>query len=198
MIKIDGCVTDYKISDYDNLEKIIIRIQEDDRLKGRVITDVLVDGKPFSEIYPHQAEDMEAAGITSIEFKSEPVEKMALEISAEMPKVTALMANGARNVSKLFREDKVTDALELLQDVLDVIRDFMATITKLRDKLGGADAEFVTKTEDLSNLVTEMSEVMEAEDWVLLSDLLEYEFVPLCEDWRVIGEKIHSQLRAIS
>ena len=199
MIKIDGFDTDYKIADYENLEKILTDIMEDERLKGRVITDVLVNGETFSEIYPHQAEDMDVASITSIEIKSEPLDKMALEMSGEMHKVTTLMANGARNVGKLFREDKTTDALELLQDVLDVTRDFMGTITKLRDQyLGGADEEFVNKTEELSNLVTEMSEVMESEDWVLLSDLLEYEFAPLCEDWRVIGEKIHKQIKAAS
>lgn len=197
MIKIDGFETDYKIADYENLEKIITILMEDERLKGRVITDVLVNGETFSEIYPHQAEDMEVDSITSIEVKSEPLDKMALEMAGEMHKVTTLMANGARNVGRLFREEKTTDALELLQDVLDVTRDFMGTITKLRDQyLGGADEEFVNKTEELSNLVTEMSEVMESEDWVLLSDLLEYEFAPLCEDWRVIGDKIHNQLKA--
>lgn len=199
MIKIDGSQTDYKIADFENLEKILTHLMEDERLKGRVITDVLVNGETFSEIYPHQAEDMGVDTITSIEIKSEPLDKMAVEMSAEMHKVTTLMANGARNVGRLFREEKNADALELLQDVLDVTRDFMGTITKLRDQyLGGADAEFVTKTEELSNLVTEMSEVMESEDWVLLSDLLEYEFAPLCEDWRVIGEKIHNQIKAVS
>lgn len=199
MIIIDGRETDYKIADFDNLEKILTRIMEDDQLAGRVITDVLVNGENFSEIYPHQAEDMDVAGITRIEIKSQPAEKMALEMSGEMHKVTTLMANGARNVGRLFREEKTTDALELLQDLLDVTRDFMGTITKLRDQyLGGADEEFVRKTEELSNLVTEMSEVMESEDWVLLSDLLEYEFAPLCDDWRKIGEKIHTQIKALS
>lgn len=199
MIKIDGCETDYKIADYENLEKIITAIMEDERLKGRVITDVFVNGELFSEIYPHQAEDMDVENITSLEFKSETLEKMALDMSGEMPKVTTLMANGANNVARLFREEKNTDALELLQDVLDVTRDFMGTITKLRDQyLGGADQEFVDKTEELSNLITEMSEVMESEDWVLLADLLQFEYAPLCEDWRVIGEKIHNQIKVAS
>lgn len=199
MIVIDGRESGLKIENFANLEEVLSAIMEDEQLKGRVITDVIVNDETFSEIYPHQAEDMSCDNITRIEIKSEPVEKMAVAMAGEMHKVATLMANGARNVGRLFREDKNTDALELLQDLLDVTRDFMAMITKLRDQyLGGADEEFVRKTENLSNLISEMSDVMESEDWVLLSDLLEYEFAPLCEDWRVVGENIHRQLEAVS
>lgn len=199
MIIIDGRESALDISGFTNLEEVLAAIMEDDQLKGRVITDVMVNDENFSEIYPHQAEDMSCEGINRIEVKSEAMDKMALAMAGEMHKVATLMANGARNVSRLFREEKNMDALELLQDLLDVTRDFMGMVTKLRDQfLGGADEEFVRKTEDLSNLISEMSEVMENEDWVLLSDLLEYEFAPLCEEWRKVGDKIHRQLEAIS
>lgn len=199
MVIIDGRESAYEISGFANLEELLSKIMEDDQLQGRVITDVIVNNESFSELYPHQAEDMECGGIERVEIKSEPMDKMAVAMSGEMHKVATLMANGARNVGRLFREGKEKDALELLQDLLDVTRDFMAMLTRLRDKyLGGADEEFVRKTEELSNLVSEMSDVMESEDWVLLSDLLEYELAPLCEDWRGIGEKIHRQLEAIS
>ncbi|MBD5553118.1 MAG: hypothetical protein HDQ44_02150 [Desulfovibrio sp.] len=199
MIIIDGRQSQYEIASFANLEELLAKVMEDGQLQGRVITDVIVNDESFSELYPHQAEDMDCAGIERVEIKSQPMDKMARDMAGEMPKVATLMANGARNVGRLFREDKQTDALELLQDLLDVTRDFMAMLTKLRDQyLGGADEEFVRKTEELSNLTSEMSEVMESEDWVLLSDLLEYELAPLCEDWRVIGEKIHKQLEAIA
>lgn len=197
MIVIDGRKSDLDIKNFSNLEEILTAIRDDDSLKERIITDVMVNDEPFSEIYPHQAEDMGTADITKVEVKSEGNEKMALAMAGEMHKVATLMANGARNTGRLFREDKNTDALELMQDLLDVTRDFMGMSTKLRDQyLGGADAEFVAKTESLSNLLSEMSEVMENEDWILLSDLLEYEFAPLCEDWRAISERTHQQLKA--
>lgn len=199
MIIIDGRESDLKLENYANLEEVLAAIMEADSLKGRIITDVLVNDENFSEIYPHQAEDMGCDGINKLEVKSEETDKMALAMAGEMHKVATLMANGARNVGRLFREDKNSDALELLQDLLDVTRDFMGMITKLRDQyLGGADEEFVRKTEEFSNLISEMSDVMESEDWVLLSDLLEYEFAPLCEDWRAIGEKTRRQIECVA
>lgn len=197
MIIVDGCQSERKISSFSNLEEILTDVLQDEKLAGRVITDVMVNDESFSEIYPHQAEDMSCAGIKKVEIRSEPLDKLALEMAGEMHKVATLMGNGARNVGRLFREGKNTDALELLQDLLDVTRDFMGLITQLRDKyLGGADEEFMRKSADLSDLLSEMSEVMENEDWVLLSDLLEYELAPLCDDWRAIGEKTHRQLQS--
>ncbi len=140
---------------------------------------------------------MSCENITSVDVRSEPASHMAVEMSAEMGKVARMMASGARNVASLIREARETDALELLQDLLDVTRDFMGMLGHLRDRyLGGADEEFVTRTEAFSNLISEMCEVLENEDWVLLSDLLEYEFMPMCDEWRVCGENIHRQLQA--
>ena len=197
MIIVDGHQCDQKISDFANLEEILAFIANDDRMSGLVITDVLVNNESFSEIYPHQAEDMPIESITSVEVRSEPAAQMAIKISAEMEKVARMMGSGASNVARLLRENKETEALELFQDLLDVTRDFMGMLSHLRDRfLGGADEDFARKVEKFSNLLSEMSEVMEGEDWVLLADLLEFEFVPACEAWRAVGNKIHAQLKA--
>lgn len=197
MIVVDGQRTEQKISNFSNLEELLASVMEDERMAGRVVTDVLVNNENFSEIYPHQAEDMSCDNISSIEVRSEPVSKMAVDMSGELEKVAKMMVAGARNVGKLFRESQDSDALELLQDLLDVTRDFMGMLGHLRDHyLGGADEEFVRRTEAFSNLITEMSEVLENEDWILLADLLEYEFTPLCEEWRIVGRNMHRQLEA--
>lgn len=197
MIIVDGRKSEREIASFANLEELLADIMNDERMAGRVITDVLVNDENFSEIYPHQAEDMSCDGISSVEVRSEESGKMAVSISGEMEKVARMMASGARNVSRLFREGQDADALELFQDLLDVTRDFMGLLIHLRDRyLGGADEDFAARTESFSNLLSEMSEVMENEDWVLLADLLEFEFVPQCDEWRVVGENMHRQIEA--
>lgn len=197
MIIVDGRKSDQKISNFSNLEEILSNVMGTEQLAGRIVTDVLVNNESFSEIYPHQAEDMSCDNISSVEVRSETTAKMAVEMSAELPKVARMMASGARNISRLFREGKDSDALELLQDLLDVTRDFMGILSCLKDQyLGGVDTEFVSKSEEFSNLISEMSEVLENEDWILLADLLEYEFMASCDNWRVIGENLHKQLES--
>lgn len=195
MIIIDGHQCQEQISDFSNLEELLTALMKNEKMAGRVITDVLINNENFSEIYPHQAEDMSCDNIETVEIRSVPVDKMALDISAELEKVAQIMANGANNCSRLFRESKDNEGLELLQDLLDVTRDFMSMLSHLKDRyLGGADETFINKTENFSNLISEMSEVLENEDLILLADLLEFEFTPMCEEWRKYGALLHKQL----
>ncbi|MBQ7457328.1 MAG: hypothetical protein IJS54_06970 [Desulfovibrio sp.] len=197
MIIIDGQKTEKSIAMFSNLEEILTNVMQDKTMEDRIITDVYVNNEIFSEIYPHQAEDLASDGIESLEIRSVPSSQMALDIAAEMTKVTQMMESGGKNVARLFKEGKDADALELLQDLLDVVRDFLAMVGDLRERyLNGADEEFQTKTVELSDLLSEMSEILESEDWILLSDLLEYEFAPQCLAWKTISEKLHKELIA--
>lgn len=197
MIIVDGRQSDKEISNFANLEEVLANLLEDDSLSNRIVTDVYVNGESFSEIYPHQAEDMSCDDIKKVEIRSTPALKMAVDVSSEMDKVARMMIGGAKGVGHLFRESKDSDALELLQDLLDVTRDFMGLLGHLRDRyLGGADEEFAVKVENFSNLISEMSDVLENQDWILLADLLEYEYVPFCEDWRKVAANLHQQLES--
>ena len=195
MIIVDGCKSDKEISSFANLEEILATVMQDEKMDDRVVTDVFVNNEIFSEIYPHQAEDMSCDAISSVEVRSVPAAELAVDMSAEMGKVARMMGSGARNVARLFRDASDADALELLQDLLDVTRDFMGMLSALRERyLGGADEEFTLKAEKLADLLSEMSDVLENEDWILLADLLEYEFLPLCDEWLVVSEHLHEQM----
>lgn len=195
MIIIDGKESPRKIAEFENLEQLLSALMNDPSMQDRIVTDVLVNEENFSEIYPHQAEDMPCADINRVEIKTRESIKMAVEMSGELEKVARMMGSGARAIARMFRDDQNADALEMFQDLLDVTRDFMGMLGHLRDRyLGGADEEFVRKTEKFSELISELSEVLENEDWVLLADLLEYEFAPACDSWREVGKSLHRQL----
>ncbi|WP_291439771.1 hypothetical protein [Desulfovibrio sp.] len=195
MIIIDGNESVKSISTFENLEQALTSIMRDEEMEGRVITDVLVNDEAFSEIYPHQAEDITCDAISRLEVRSVPNSELAVDIAGEMGKVTLMMEHGARQVARLFREASDTDALELLQDLLDVTRDFMNMLGDLRGRYAEGDSDaFAEKTEKLSNLISEMSDGLENEDWILLSDLLEYEFLPICAEWREVSEQLRQQI----
>jgi len=190
MIRVDGRETGMTIGQFHNLEEILLSIMETDELEGRVVTDVFVNNESFSEIYPHQAEDIEVDEIESVEVKSVPVMDMALSISQELGKVVALMDHGARRVAELFRQAEDAEALEVYQDLMDVTRDFLNMIGVLRgESIQPADSAFNAAADEISTLFSEMLEVLENEDWILLADLLEYEFIPAMGRFKVvIGE----------
>lgn len=196
MIVIDGRNTEFTVNNFNNLEEIIVTVMKEDSLENRVVTDVLVNNEAFSEIYPHQAEDIEAAEIESVEIRSVPVGEMAVSITRELYKVVRLMSDGGRHVAELFRQADDAEALELLQDLLDVTRDFLAMIGVLRDEFTLKEHDSLNKgIEEISALFSEMLEVMESEDWILLADLLEYEFLPAVDGWKQVIADLREDIR---
>jgi hypothetical protein len=200
MITIDGRQSEMEIGNFANLEEILVSVISTGEMESRIVTDVLVNDEAFSEIYPHQAEDIGSEFIKSVEVRSVPVGEMAANIAREMYKVAQIMSNGARHVARLFRQADDAEALDMLQDLLDVTRDFMGMIGVLRNEfcLDSGSREFNESTEQLSNLLTEMTEVLESSDWILLADLLEYEFLPLSQNWKQVIQSIRESLRYAS
>lgn len=187
MIVVDGRDTGIVIGNFENLEELLLKVMEDDSLEGRVVTDVFVNKESFSEVYPHQAEDIEASEIRSVEITTVPASEMAASIVGELFKVVRLMDLGAAKVAELFRQAQDAEGLEVYRDLLDVIQDFMGMVGLLREKFGTADhPAFLAAADEISALFSEMLEVVENEDWVLLADLLEYEFIPAVSRWKQV------------
>lgn len=199
MITVDGRDTGLDVQGFENLEQLLIKVMEDKHLTGRIVTDVMVNGEPFSEIYPHQAEDVETAEIESVEIVSMPTSEMAVNITRELYKVVTLMDHGARRVAELFRKADDGEALEVYQDLLDVTRDFMGMIGVLRGEFSlKKSANFNESAEELSSLFSEMVEVIENEDWILLADLLEYEFIPAVERWKKVVAQLREDIKEVA
>jgi hypothetical protein len=197
MIIIDGQESQLKVSSFANLEQIIEKVMEDEKMQRRIVTDVLVNNESFSEIYPHQAEDMESSYIDRVEIISVHASEMAQSITRELYKVVSLMSKGGRQVAEYFRQADDAQALELYGDLLEVNRDFLNMVGVLRneyaaDTMGDLDDSL----ESLSGLFSEMIEIQENEDWILLADLLEYEYLPLVDKTKSIVAQLRESVKA--
>lgn len=199
MIIVDGERSPFKVGQFANLEQIIEKVMEDNRMQNRVVTDVLVNNESFSEIYPHQAEDVEAAMISQVEFRTISAVEMAQNVTRELYKVVTLMGHGGRQVAELFRQADDGQALELYTDLLEVNRDFMTMVSVLRNEFAvQASADLESSLEGLSSLFSEMIEIQENEDWILLADLLEYEYLPLVDKTKTIIAQLRSSVKILA
>ena len=189
MIIIDGRPMDMNMAAFSNLEEILVQVIKDDYLEKRVVTDVLLNKEPFNEIYPHQAEDIEVSEIETLEIQTVPLNEMAGSVTEELYKVIHIMGEGSREIARLFRQADDAEALEMLQDLLEVTREFLGMVGLLRYEYVTPGSDSIDdRIEAISSLLGEMIEVLENEDWILLADLLEYEFLPTVKDWEgVIG-----------
>lgn len=196
MIVIDGKQYDIGPQNFENLEQVFVKVMEDGHLEDRIVTDVLINNEPFSEIYPHQSEDVEMDGVESVEIVTMSADDMAVEITLELYKVVNIMSEGAKQVAGLFRQADDAEALDTYQDLLEVIRNFLKMIGVLRDEYSLKNNEDYEKSAvELNELFTEMSSVLENEDWILLADLLEYEFLPAVEKWKRVIKALRDDIR---
>ena len=132
MIIIDGNTTGMTIENFANLEEILVQANMTCTKDRRIVTDVLLNNENFSEVYPHQAEDIERDEIRKVEIRSMPLGEMALNISDELFKVTRILGDGSMEVARLFRQGDDQEGLAIFLDMLDVTRDFMSMVGVLR------------------------------------------------------------------
>lgn len=197
MIVIDGRESALSLSNFSNLEEVLTKLIEEESLDQRIVTDVFVDDESFSELYPHQAEDIETSSFGRLELRSVSTEEMATDVVGELPKVIDIMAAGSRRVAALLRQTELAEALEVLQDMIVVSRDLLGTIRILRAQYsGGESQELEALGHSLGELLGEMGDVMANEDWILLADLMEYEYLPACEGWRTIISQLANDIAA--
>lgn len=196
MIIIDGKQYDIGAQNFENLEQVFTKVVEDGHLEDRIVTDVMVNNEPFTEIYPHQAEDIDMTQVESVEIVTMAADDMAVEITLELYKVVNLMSEGGKRVAALFRQADDAEALETYQDLIDVIRNFLNMVGILRDEYSLKDhTAYLESAEELNSMFTEMSTVLENEDWILLADLLEYEFLPAVEKWKKVIKHLRDDIR---
>lgn len=199
MIIVDGHQSSLQLKQFANLEQVLARVMEEDCLQDRVVTDVFVNGEAFSEIYPHQAEDVDISFVDKVEVVSVSVPEMGLSITRELYKVVSLMQQGAKRAAELFRMADDAMALEMYSDLVDVCRDFLTMVGVLRAEFSLEELPaFERSVADLSALFSEMIEIQENEDWILLADLLEYEFLPLVEKTKGVVAQLRERMKAVA
>ena len=187
MIVIDGRESSISLSNYENLDEVLTKLTEAESLGDRIVTDVFLNQEVFSELYPHQAEDVGTADISHLELRTVSMKEMAADILVELPKVIDIMGAGSRKVANLLRQADIAEALDVLQDLIFVTRDFLGTVQVLRSLFSEGSSSELDKLGDvIGDLLGEVGDVMANEDWVLVADLLEYEYTPACEGWRSI------------
>lgn len=197
MIVIDGRQSAIEMGNFANLEEILVKVMEEETLTDRIVTDVLVNDEAFSEIYPHQAEDISSEDIKRLELRTVSMGEIAGDVTQELYKVIQLMTGGGKRVAGLFRQGDVAEALEVLQDLLEVTRHFLGTIGVLRDHFRQEDESYIKAVSaTLDALLEEMSDVMSNQDWILLADLIEYEFLPACNEWNAVLNSLGQDIAA--
>lgn len=195
MIVIDGRESGISLSNFANLQEVLSKLMEDEGLQQRIVTDVLVDDEAFSELYPRQAEDIASGSFSKLEVCTVSLDEMAGDVVEELPKVISIMDAGSRRAAELFRQSDLAEGLEVLQDIIAVSRDLLGTIQVLANQYSGATSGRLDSFGgSLGGLLDEIGDAMANEDWFLVADLMEYEFIPACAGWGAVINELSADI----
>ncbi len=198
IIEIDGKKLDgFDLKNYSNLEEVIYEIMENHVPGNRLITEVKVNDITFSERWPGEAKVIPLDKIYKLEFLTKPLEFIADKFLEDLPNKLDEIVTGLKEAAELYRVADEQEANLNFVKVINALRDFINFIAQLK-RVNIIEWDKLNLEEDyqkLINLMDEMLDVQEDEDWILLADLIEYELAPLMESWKDIAENMRKHIK---
>ena len=184
MIYINGQKSEFELNQFSNFEEVIIATNAACNNANEIITEVHLNDELFQELYPHQAEDIEISEVKKVEITSIKYIEMASQIVTELFKVTSSIRIASTQASESLRRGDDMDALATITNMTEVIRNFLSMIACFQSDFNAPiTAEYEGLSEKYNQILLEVNDAMENEDWILVADLLGFEVAPLCSDW---------------
>ncbi len=175
-----------------SLEEALVELNDRFVPEGQQLFQVRVNGEFFSERYPRESKYMELNEIATLDLKTIPDREMARVILGEAVQQAEILIQAIHQSARLFRVAAEDEANHYFAQVLEALRWLLTTgeaaCRVLQVDLGAAvagqhrlNSSFLRS---LQELLSEMLEICENEDYVLLADLMEYDLLPTVREWQ--------------
>jgi len=197
IIEIDGKRLDLDLSNFSNLEELIYDVMEKHVDGNKLITEVKINDVTFSERWPGEAKVIPLDKIYKIEFITKPLHVIADKFLEDLPNKIDGIIEGLKEAAELYRVADEQEANLNFVKVINALREFINFIAQLKrvDIIEWDKLNLEEDYEKLINLMDEMVDVQEDEDWILLADLIEYELSPLMESWKNIASEMRKHIK---
>ena len=176
------------------LEEVLLELNEKFIPTGQQLFQVEVNGQFFTERYPRESRYVTLGEVARLDLKTVSDEELARVILEDAANQVETLAQALTKSAALFRLAAEDEANHYFAQVLDALRWLVQTgegaCRVLEVDLGkesppqvGDVADFLKLFQDL---LDEMLQVYEEEDYILLADLMEYELLPMVLQWQKI------------
>ena len=181
-----------------NLEEALLELNEKFIPQGQQLFQVEVNGEFFTERYPRESRYVRLGEVARLDLRTVSDQDLARSILADASQQAETLVQALEKSAALFRLAAEDEANHYFAQVLEALRWLLQTgegacqvmevdLGRLSTPQIGDVSEFLKRFQDL---LEEMLQVYEEEDYILLADLMEYELLPMVLQW----QKILSQL----
>jgi hypothetical protein len=180
------------------LEEALLELNDRFIPEGQQLFQVEVNGQFFTERYPRESRYVTLGEVSKLDLKTVSDEDMARSILTDAVRQGETVVQAIEKSAALFRLAAEDEANHYFAQVLEALRWLLQTgegaCQVLEMDLGQISSPQIGDVSDflkrLQDLLEEMLQVYEEEDYILLADLMEYELLPMVLQW----QKLLSQL----
>lgn len=165
---------------------------------GSYIRRIWLDGKE-SPSDDREALQKNPSDIDSLEVELANLKDLVATNLANALEYLKKLIPGFEQAADLFRAGNEQEANKYYLQILDGIDWFSQVVSIIMNpdegemKLPDADEDNLkARQKKLTDLMSQMLEANQNQDWVLLADILEYEMVPFYKDWEKILSKLEN------
>ena len=188
--------------------------QEESDFEGETVSailDSMVQQTPGSYIRRIWLDDQEfpSDDREALQKKPSDIDSLEVELANLKDLVATNLANalnylkklipGFEQAADLFRAGNEQEANKYYLQILDGIDWFSQVVSVIMSPDEGEtelpdtdDESLEVRQKKLTDLMSQMLEANQNQDWVLLADILEYEMVPFYKDWEKILSKLEN------
>ncbi len=169
------------------LSDLIHSIEADVQRVGRVVCKVKVNGLGLSELDEARLADTAVNEVDEIEIETESVGDLVISSVETMTRMVECLMDEAVHLAEVYRRGSTPEARARFMAVVkntQVLTEGLVVLKPVFERaLCGGDAWRASEDHMIATL-RELVEAFELEDWVLLSDVLEYELYTSLDGWR--------------
>jgi hypothetical protein len=185
-----------------NLEDLIVKLSKTSVPVNHLVSNVTVNGKHFSELYPGQSREIGTDKIVDLNIDTVSLDTIAAASLHDSIVFLEHMSRAVLKTAELFRMYDETEANEHFVNVLESLRALFQFLDMIQKSIAWDfktslyNGQPVLKSWDkLKDIIDELKNIQDEGDWILLADLLEYELAPTLITWSKIfkeqGENIN-------
>ena len=177
-----------------NLEEALVELNERFIPDGQQLFQVEVNGQFFTERYPRESRYVRLGEVARLDLKTVSDQDLARSILTDAALQVETLVQALEKSAALFRLAAEDEANHYFAQVLEALRWLLQTgegacqvleldLGKITSPQLGDVSDFLKRFQDL---LEEMLQVYEEEDYILLADLMEYELLPMVQEWQKI------------
>jgi hypothetical protein len=178
-------------TDGGNLQEILQNMLARSLSDDATMSEVRINGVPYSIRDMGPAERMGREGIARLEVETISSRQVALHFLANAEAFVDPIMEAVLQVAELFRVSDEREASQHYLHVLESIQLLLNTLELVRqtlnldfDRVSWQNRSAEYRLQKLSGLVQELLAAQESEDWVLLADVLQYDLMEELKGWR--------------